>query len=608
MDRVELQPEDVVPTEEGTITRARWIPTVLILTVLGAGGCRDRGLSVGEPVAWSLEPAVAEAGTDIPFCEEATARVADFMSRFEGQAAPSDRYGGTVVVGAPGEMAGGLNAHLASQSESIQHQMFVNLMTLVRYDADLNPVPYLAESWEVSPDGTELTFHLRDDVYWHDGELTDAYDVAYTFERATDPATGFPNDAWWTYVDKGPGAVEVVDSLTVRFRMAPHAELFDPWTMLAIMPRHLLEDVPSEELLQHPFGTVCPVGNGPFIFVEHRQDASWTFQANPAFPESLGGRPYIDRYVYRSVPERATLLTELFTENLDVYVAPTTDQAEAIDDSDALDLYRSQTRQVVIVAWNSRRPQLADKRVRMAITRGTNRAEIVAGLIRGYGVVSNGTLPSFHWAYEADLGAGATEFDPDAARALLDEAGWIDRDGDGVRENAEGLRLSIGIESNPDPLRRSVAVIMQAQLAEIGIEAVPREVDLRTLFQTVASQSRDFDGAILGWVTDLRVDDTGLFHSDRVDGVLGWSGTQRPDIDHYLDRLPLIVDRDVAKPMWTDYLNLLVDEQPFTFLYELDRLVGVNKRIRGVVMDVRGDWANLKDWWIPSDERTRGAR
>ena len=539
----------MVPTEEGTITRVRWVPTILMLAVLGASGCLDRGFSVAGPVPWNLEPAVVEAGAGIPFCEDATARVAAFMSRFEGQAPPSERYGGTVTVGIPGEMEGGLNAHIAQQNESMQHQMFVNLMTLVRYDADLNPVGYLAESWDVSVDGTELTFHLRGDVYWHDGELTDAYDVAYTFQRANDPATGFPNDAWWTFVDKSPESVEVIDSLTVRFRMTPHADFLDPWTMLAIMPRHLLEDVPSAELRQHPFGSVCPVGNGPFIFVEHRQDASWTFQANPAFPGGLGGRPYVDRYVYRNLTDRTTLLTDLLTENLDVFVSPTPDQTEAIIDSDALELYRSPTRQIVIVAWNYRRPQLADKRVRMAITKGTNRAEIVAGLFRDYGVVSNTTVPSYHWAYEAALGADAIEFDPGAARALLDEAGWIDRDGDAVRENAEGLRLSFGIKFNPNLERESVAVIMQAQLAEIGIEAVPTQVDFGTLVQQVSdSRSRDFDGVILGWVTDVRLDDTGLFHSDRVDGILGWSGTQRGDIDHYLDRLPLILDRDEAKP------------------------------------------------------------
>jgi peptide/nickel transport system substrate-binding protein len=584
------------------------VSTILVITVVGAGGCLDGGSSVAEPAPWSLDPSLAESGAGIPFCEESTARVAAFMSRFEGQTPPSGRHGGTVVVGVPGEMSGGLNAHLVGQNESMQHQIFVNLMTLVRYDPDLNPTPYLARSWDVSPDGTELTFHLRGDVYWHDGQLTDAYDVAYTFERATDPETGFPNDAWWTFVDRGAGSVEVIDSLTVRFRMTPHADFLDPWTMLAIMPSHLLEDVPATELRAHPYGSVCPVGNGPFIFVSHRQDASWTFQANPAFPEELGGRPYVDRYVYRSVTDQTTLLTELLTENLDVYVSPTPDQAASIIESDALDLYRSPTRQIVLVAWNSRRPQLADKRVRLAITKAINRPEIVAGLFQEFGVVSNSTVPSFHWAYEPSLGAAATAFDPDAAGALLDEAGWIDRDGDGVRENAAGLPLSFGITFNPNLSRQSVAVIMQAQLADIGIQVVPTEVDVATWAQQLTdSRSRDFDGVMVGWVTDLRLDDTGLFHSERVDGPLGWSGTQRPDIDHYLERLPLILDRQEAESMWAAYQELLVDEQPFTFLYQLDRLAGVNRRIQNVVMDVRGDWVNLKEWWIPSDQRRRGA-
>ena len=208
---------------------------------------------------------------------------------------PDERYGGTAVAAAIGPLPEGMNAHISADQGVNEHQSFVNLMTLIQYDTELNAVPYLAESWEVSDDNTELTFHIRNDVYWHDGELTDAYDVAYTYQRAIDPETGFPQAAFWTYYDREPGGVEVVDSFTVRFRMQPHAEFIDPWRQFPIMPQHLLEDVPSAELRQHPYGDVCPVGNGPFIFVQHRQGASWTFQANPAFPEGLGGRPFLDR-------------------------------------------------------------------------------------------------------------------------------------------------------------------------------------------------------------------------------------------------------------------------------------------------------------------------
>jgi peptide/nickel transport system substrate-binding protein len=589
--------------------RVRRIRTVLWLAIFAAGACVDQGSSRAESGAWSLDPSLGEAGVGIPFCDDVTARVTEFMGGYEGRRPPTERYGGTVVVGAAGELPGGMNAHVAAPNESLQHEIFVNLMTLVRYDSELNPIPYLAESWEVSDDTTLVTFHLRDDVLWHDGEVTDAHDVAYTFERATDPATGFPNDGWWKYMESGPGAVEVIDALTVRFRMTPHADFMDPWTMLAIMPRHLLGDVPASELRSHPYGSVCPVGNGPFIFVEHREGASWTFQANPAFPEGLGGPPYLDRYVFRSVTDESTLLTELLTENLDVYIAAKPEQADAILASDAVELLHFANREYVFVGWNSRRPQLEDKRVRMAIAKGTNREEIVTALLGVYGVVSNGTVPRFHWAYDASLGAEVTAFDPESARALLDEVGWTDRDGDGVRENLEGVRLSITIKYPPKQEWQAVTEIMQAQLSDIGIEVIPRGLDIAALIEDVMlSRPRDFDGFILGWVTDFRLDDTVLFHSEGTEGPNGWSGTRRLDIDHYLDRLPTITDREVARPMWLAYQELLVDEQPFTFLYQSDRLVGVNQRVQGVVMDIRGDWANVRGWWIPSGERKRRAR
>jgi len=552
-----------------------------------------------------LEASLAEAGAGIPFCENATARVAEFMSQFEGQMPPSARYGGAAVVGSIGEIPAGMNSLISTDYTASQHQNFVNLMTLVQYDENLNPMPYLAESWEVSDDDTEITFHIRDDVYWHDGEVTDAYDVAFTFKRAIDPETAFPNTAFWTHYEKGPDGVEVVDSFTVKFRMRPHADFIDPWRATAIMPEHLLRDVPATMLRQHPYGTVCPVGNGPFVFVEHREDASWTFQANPAFPAALGGRPYLDRYIYRSITEQPTLLTELLTERLDVYIRPTPDQAKFIIDSDAVDLLQYPFRDYVFVGWNARRPQLADKRVRQALTMGTNRQEIVDALLQGYGRVANGSVPPFHWAYDPSIGRDAMSYDQDAARALLDAAGWVDRDGDGVRENGEGERLSISIKYNDgNDLRQGIAEIMQAQLAEIGVEVAPTVVEWGTLLDQINDpNARDFDGVVIGWVVEFKLDDTDLFHSRNVDATYGWSGTQRPELDRLLEQLPLVVDRDEAKPLWKQYQEFLVDEQPYTFFYFPERLDGVSRGLHDVQMDSRGEWVNIKDWWIPAEQR-----
>ncbi len=594
--------------EETNMRDARLARSILAAgmgaVIVGACGGGEGGAS-REARPWMLEASLAEAGAGIPFCENATARVAEFMSQFEGQMPPSARHGGAAVVGSIGEIPAGMNSLISTDYTASQHQNFVNLMTLVQYDENLNPMPYLAESWEVSDDDTEITFHIRDDVYWHDGEVTDAYDVAFTFKRAIDPETAFPNTAFWTHYEKGPDGVEVVDSFTVKFRMQPHADFIDPWRATAIMPEHLLRDVPATMLRQHPYGTVCPVGNGPFVFVEHREDASWTFQANPAFPAALGGRPYLDRYIYRSITEQPTLLTELLTERLDVYIRPTPDQAKFIIDSDAVDLLQYPFRDYVFVGWNARRPQLADKRVRQALTMGTNRQEIVDALLQGYGSVANGSVPPFHWAYDPSIGRDAMSYDQDAARALLDAAGWVDRDGDGVRENGEGERLSISIKYNDgNDLRQGIAEIMQAQLAEIGVEVAPTVVEWGTLLDQINDPNvRDFDGVVIGWVVEFKLDDTDLFHSRNVDATYGWSGTQRPELDRLLEQLPLVVDRDEAKPLWKQYQEFLVDEQPYTFFYFPERLDGVSRGLHDVQMDSRGEWVNIKDWWIPAEQR-----
>ena len=190
-------------------------------------------------------------------------------------------------------------------------------MPLVQYDENFQPTPYLARSWEINADTSALTFHLRDDIYWHDGVKTTAHDLKFAYDLAQDPATAFPNTAFWTNY----GEAEVVDSFTFRVEMRPHAEYLDPWRTFPPVPQHVLSGVAPAELRNHPFSTRSPLGNGPFRFTAREQGQSWTFEANPDFPAELGGRPYLDRIVYRSIPEPTTLLTELLTGRIDYYIA-----------------------------------------------------------------------------------------------------------------------------------------------------------------------------------------------------------------------------------------------------------------------------------------------
>jgi len=541
-----------------------------------------------------------------PFCQQTLPRVEAYLAAArEAHPVPDDaRYGGTVVAGSIGELADGMNAAVSADSYATQHQQFVNLMTLVDYDENLEPRPYLAESYEVAEDGTSVTFRLRRDVFWHDGEQTDAHDVAFTYVTVTNPETAFPNAAFWDNYVKGEDGVEVLDDFTVRIHMEPHPEALDPFRTLGILPEHLLSDVPPAELKQHPYGSQCPVGNGPFVFVSHAAQDRWVFEANPGFSPSLGGRPYLDRYIYRMVPEQTTLLTELLTQNVDIDVAVTPDQAERVVADPDVELIRYPTRQYVFVGWNARRPQLADARVRRAITMATDRERVVEAILQGFGSVAHSGVPPFHWAF-APHRLETLDYDPDAARTLLGEAGWIDRDGDGVRENAEGVPLEISVKYNTGNQRRQdVAEIMQAQLAEVGIALRPQVVEWATLIQQINTpELRDFDGVVIGWVVEFKLDDMDLFHSHRVDQPYAWSGTENPEIDRLLDALSATVDREEATELWIEYQNVLIEEQPYTYFYFPEQLTGVSTRVKNVKMDARGLWQNVREWYIDPARR-----
>jgi peptide/nickel transport system substrate-binding protein len=507
------------------------------------------------------------------------------------------------VVGLVAELPGGMNSAVSTDYNSTQYQQFVAQMTLVRFDERLLPAPYLARSWEVNADTTELTFHLRGDVRWHDGERTGADDVAFTYRIVTDPATGFPNPSYWDGYDQGEDGVRLVDDTTVVIRMRPHADYMDAWRATAILPQHLLGDVPPGSLARHPYNSECPVGNGPFAVAEHRLNDRWVFQANPGFPGELGGRPFLDRLVQRVVPEQTTLLTELLTGGIQVYVGAQPDQAAQIRAASDVELVSFEHREVAFIAWNARRPRLSDARVRRALTMGIDRQKIVQSVLGGYGEVANSTVPPTHWAFDADATPDVS-YDPGGARALLDQAGWRDRDGDGVRENAEGMPLAISLKYNQgSQQRQSFAELIQAQLADIGVQVQVRVEDVATLNQELFTEAKDFDGVILSWVMDFRQDDRDLFDSERIDGSFALSGTDNAELDRLLHTLPTVVDREAAKPLWNEYQRILAEEQPYTFLCFIERLVGVRKSLHGVHVDPRGEWVSVHGWWLDPSAR-----
>lgn len=517
---------------------------------------------------------------------------------FDDDVPEQDRYGGTAVIGAISDIPD-MNPLTSTETLASEMQQHVLFLPVVQYDENFEPVPGHARSWEVGEDGTLLTFHLRDDLYWHDGVKVTAEDLKFAYDRARIPDTGFPNTAFWTHY----GEAEAVDSFTFRIRMTPHAEFLDPWRTFPAVPRHVLQDVPPGQMKGHAFSHRSPVGNGPFRFVNRVEGQSWTFEANPDYPAELGGRPYLDRLVYRNIPEPTTLLTELLTGRIDFYVQPTPEQGQRIDTDRGTRLIHYPDRAFVLIGWNQRRPPFDDVRVRRALTKAMNRERITDAVLYGFGAQANTTVPPFYWQYDGEAGAGLG-YDPERAQELLAEAGWTPG-ADGILRNAEGQPFRFTLITNQgNQVRADIAEIAQADLRRIGVDLRIQIQEWGTLLDRVNTPTRrDFDAVLIGWRTEFRVDDTDLFHCDKRDEPYQWVGHCNPEIDRLLEQLPLIADREQARPLWQQYQRLLADDVPYTFVYFQERLHGVHNRLRNVNPDPRGDWVGAARWWIVPQQR-----
>lgn len=504
------------------------------------------------------------------------------------------RYGGTLVIGATSDIGdiSPLTWHVQNALYMQEHVLFA---PLIAYDSALNPIPRLARRWEVDADTTLLTFHLRDDIWWQDGVRTSAWDVKFSYDLARNPKTGYIYTGQWTYY----GEAEVPDSFTFRVHLKPHAEFMDVWRTFAPVPEHVLHGVPPERLAQHPFATRAPVGNGPFRFVARVPGQSWLFEANPRWPKELGGRPYVDRLVYRAIPEPTTLLTELETGTVDVFPGMPPQFVSRVRASQRARLVDFQDLVFEHIVWNNRRAPFGDARVRRALTMAIDRDRIVQAVRAGYGRVANGTIAPVLWQFDSTAGAGVRH-DPEAARRLLAEAGFEDRDGDGIVESPDGkpfrfvLKVPHGYQE-----RRDIAELVQADLRKIGVAAEVREVEFNTLIaQASDARRRDFDAMVVGWKPEFRVDDSDLFACAKRDNPITWAGYCNPEVDALLDSVQVVADRRAALPLWRRYQALIARDQPFTLLYFGNRLEGVSRRVQDVNPDARGDWVGIERWWI----------
>jgi len=505
--------------------------------------------------------------------------------------------GGTAVV-ALQNAVDVLNPLATGERNTQEILRYALFLPLLEYDEELDYRPMLARSWEMQGD-TAVVFHLRSDVRWHDNQPTSAHDVAFTFNRAKERETAYPN---LDFID-GWGAPQVIDSLTIRFPLERMPDPLSNIPFFPILPKHLLDTVPAARTKQAAFNR-RPVGNGPFRFVEYRTNDRLVLEANRDFPAELGGRPPLDRIIFRIIPEAAAQATELRTGRVDMIASPRAGEFMSLDSLPDLRGITRESRNYAFIPINTRRPVLSDARFRRGLAMALNREEMLQVLRGGYGRLAIGPVGPFHWAYHDQL--TPLPYNPDSARALFAAAGLRDVDGDGMLEGPDGkpfvFELKVPASSS---FNRDLAAMIQSDAAESGVRVNVRAVDFNTLIDDVSSRERRYDGALLGWETDFRLSLGDLLHSSAIGSPFQFSSYANPVIDTLIDQTTRMTNRKEALPLWHRLQEVVRADQPWIFLYYFPDLFVVNERLRGVQMDIRGTFPTIHNWWIQkSDEQS----
>lgn len=513
-------------------------------------------------------------------------------------AQPVPDRGNAVVIGTTRdfETVNELIALGSAFNDAIVDRLFLTLLEEQPDYAEHPPTfaPRLAESYEFSDDYKTLTFKLREDVTWSDGVPITAEDVRWTWQAQTDPEV-----AWNAgLLKEAISDVVVVDAHTVRFHFTEvsTSQLADA-NEGVILPKHAWSQLPFSEWRERAdWFLENPISSGPFLFDSWSPRQQIELRRNDKY--YLAGLPRLDRVIVRIVPDQANLTNQILVGTVDMIQSVAPADAVRIEESDVARLVPYETRQYTGICWNLLRPQFAEVAARQALAMAIDRQAIIDTVWRSYAKPGRSPIISSVWAHNDAL--EPWPYDPEGASRMLDDLGWIDRDGNGVRER-EGVAFSFELTTNPGNQERWDAMVMiREQLKTVGIEVKTRLLEYNTL--NALNFAHDFDATVVGFYMDTTLNLDYAFHSGSIDDSYNYGSYSNPEVDRLIEESNRQADPANALPLLLRIQEILHEEQPFLFLWEPYRLAAVNKRLENVRPSPLDDFSNLQEWSLRTTE------
>lgn len=449
---------------------------------------------------------------------------------------------------------------------------------LTAHDGNNQVVPGLAKSWDYDPDAHTYTFHLEENVQWHDGQPFTAEDVKFTIEAIMDPENGSENAPNYEDVEE----ITVIDDHTVAFRLAaPNVAFLDYMTM-AVLPRHLLE---GEDMQTSGFFR-APVGTGPYKLAAWDEGQAITLEKNEDY---FKGAANIDRIIFKIVPDDNAQALQMQSGELDLALLTPKDARnfEGREGYTVYDMKTSDYRGILFNFWN---PYWAENRDLIpAICCGLDRQAILDAVVLGRGVVAYGPLQRNVYNNED---VERYDYDPDRARSILEDAGCVMGENGFYERGGQEIGFVISVGAG-DQVRLDIAQAAAQQLREIGVNCtveVPEKVDWGGQM-----------AYLIGWGSPFDADD----HTYKVFGTgkgANYSGYSNPLVDRYLTEARQTDDPVKRAEAYDKFQEALADDPAYAFICYIDADYVASSRIRGIDPDTVmghhgvGIFWNVTEW------------
>lgn len=483
--------------------------------------------------------------------------------------------------------------------------------SLLSFDENLNPKSELAESYSVSDDNLSITFKLKNNIKWNDGKPFTAEDVAFTFTSlANKDYTG----SKYGDVEKLKGAnayhegnadkvegIEVIDNNTIKFTFEePYSPGLTNLGSMGIIPKHIWEKVPVAQWKDQKDLLTKPVGTGPYEVVSFNEGQDVQFKKNDDY---FDGDVKTEKFIFK-VTNEDTAQVELLNGTVDVIDASNLKKKDIDElESKGMKVTSYDNNLIQYMGFNLRDEKFQDKKVRQAFMYALDREAMVDKLLDGNGQVVNTPMLPSSWAYPDKSTLNDYKHNVEKAKKLLKEAGYEDRDKNGIVEDKNGKELKVTLSyPTGNALREQTAPIIQANLKDIGVQLELENMEFSALMDKVVA-NHDFELYLMGNNLSLDPDPKPYWHSTSASDEKGnsaWniSSFKNDQADKLIEQGISVFDKNQRKEIYSQFGELLNDEVPWAYLYSQNIRKAYNPHLNNFKPSIFNDFSNVKDWYI----------